>query len=67
MTDERKDRQWSRHSKHTSYELALNKIADLRKQGYVHNSRADDDDKACKIRRRPDGTYDVVTSPRRPS
>ena len=67
MTGERKDRQWSRHSKHPHYGSATNQIAALRREGYVHNSRADDDDKACKIRRRPDGTYDVVTSPRRPT
>jgi hypothetical protein len=67
MTDERKQRTWTKHSKHTSFDLAESKIADLRKQGYVRNNRADDDDKAVKVRMRPDGTYDVMTSPRRPS
>lgn len=67
MTEERKQRTWTRDSKHTTYKEALKQLNELRKDGYVLNERAEDSDKAVKIRRRSDASFDVMTSPRRPA
>lgn len=67
MTDERKQRNWQRNSTHSYYESAEGEVAELRKQGYVLNQRAEDSDKAVKIRKRPSGSYDVMVSNARPS